>query len=63
MKTRYWAEKLAREKKIDLPARLDMGLDGEKSAENGSNGHANGNGEDAVMGDNAENERHASREV
>jgi glucose-induced degradation protein 8 len=63
VKTRYWAEKLAREKKIDLPARLDMGLDGEKSAENGSNGHANGNGEDAVMGDNAENERHASREV
>lgn len=57
VKTRYWAEKLAREKKIDLPARMDMGLDGEnKSAENGSNGHANGNGEDSVMGEDAEGE-------
>ena len=52
VKTRQWAEKQAREKKIDLPPKLDMGLDGDLStAENGSNGHANGNGEDSVMGE------------
>ena len=65
VKTRYWAEKLAREKKIDLPARLDMGLDGEKpTAENGRNGHANanGNGEDSVMGEDAEGEGERSGE-
>ena len=52
VKTRQWAEKQAREKKIDLPPTLDMGLDGDHpAAENGSNGHANGNGEDSVMGE------------
>ena len=50
VKTRQWAEKQARDKKIDLPTKLDMGLDGDQpTAENGSNGHANG--EDSVMGE------------
>lgn len=56
VKMRQWSEKQAREKKIDLPARLDMGLDGDQPAENGSNGHANGNGEDSVMGESSEGE-------
>lgn len=61
VKTRQWAEKQAREKKIDLPARLDMGLDGDQPAENGSNGHANanGHGEDSVMGETHEGEADA----
>jgi hypothetical protein len=61
VKTRQWAERQAREKKVDLPIRLDMGLDGdaeiELSATNGSsNGHTNGSGEDSVMGDGNEGE-------
>ena len=45
VRARAWAEQLAREKKIDLPDRLSLGLDGDdaeasSSAErNGSNGH------------------------
>ena len=65
VKTRQWAEKQARDKKVELPARLDMGLDGDQPAENGTNGHANGsgNGQDSVMGESGDGEAEARPEA
>ncbi len=45
VRARAWAEQLAREKKVDLPDRLSLGLDGDDAEasgsgeRNGSNGH------------------------
>ena len=40
VRARAWAENLAHEKKVELPARLNLGLDGEDSTGNGHNGDA-----------------------
>ena len=51
VRARAWAEQLAREKKVDLPPRLNLGLDGDESADDG-NGH-NGDTEMAENGSDA----------
>ncbi|ETN41907.1 uncharacterized protein HMPREF1541_03846 [Cyphellophora europaea CBS 101466] len=57
VRTRAWAEQLAREKRVDLPDRLSLGLDGNEAGS--SNGH---NGQDTEMGGNAaENSSSQSR--
>jgi hypothetical protein len=56
VRARAWAEQLAREKKIDIPDHLPLGLDGEEPAHRHRNGH-NGdtemteNGSDATGAD------------
>ena len=42
VRARAWAERLAREKKIDLPDRLSLGLDGDNDAEAPRGGDRNG---------------------
>ncbi|KIX04286.1 uncharacterized protein Z518_05153 [Rhinocladiella mackenziei CBS 650.93] len=39
VKARAWAEQLAREKNIDLPENLSLGLDGDEPSKGSSNGH------------------------
>jgi hypothetical protein len=39
VRARSWAEQLAREKKIDLPEHLSLGLDGDGTAKRSHNGH------------------------
>ncbi|EXJ94456.1 hypothetical protein A1O1_02852 [Capronia coronata CBS 617.96] len=39
VRARSWAEQLAREKKVDLPDHLSLGLDGGDSAKDSQNGH------------------------
>jgi glucose-induced degradation protein 8 len=39
VRARAWAEQLAREKKIDLPEHLPLGLDGEETTTGTGNGH------------------------
>jgi glucose-induced degradation protein 8 len=46
VRTRTWAEQLAREKKVDLPKRLNLGLDGEEDDHNGGDTEMSGNGAD-----------------
>ncbi|KAK5455931.1 hypothetical protein LTS15_005249 [Exophiala xenobiotica] len=57
VRARAWAEQLAREKKLDLPQHISLGLDGDESSKDSQNGH-NGDtemtengGEDAGGGD------------
>ena len=56
VRARAWAEQLAREKKIDIPNHLPLGLDGEEPVSRHRNGH-NGdtemteNGSDATGAD------------
>ena len=56
VRARAWAEQLAREKKIELPEHLPLGLDGEESTSRSQNGH-NGdtemteNGSEATVAD------------
>merc|ERR1712169_13000 len=57
VRARAWAEQLAREKKMDLPQHISLGLDGDKHSKDSQNGH-NGDtemtengGEDASGGD------------
>ena len=60
VRARAWAEKTARDKKIDLPAKMDLGLDRDEGvvrsgAAGGPNGHANGvsgSGGDTAMTEN-----------
>lgn len=52
VRARAWAEQLAREKKIELPENLSLGLDGEESANRSRNGH-NGDTEMAENGSEA----------
>lgn len=47
VRTRAWAEQLARDKKIDLPPRLNLGLDGEELEASG-----NADGGDTEMSNN-----------
>ncbi|KIW90736.1 uncharacterized protein Z519_08519 [Cladophialophora bantiana CBS 173.52] len=58
VRARAWAEQLAREKKIDLPENLSLGLDGEGSPSRSQNGHngdtemtENGSEDNAASGD------------
>ena len=39
VRARAWAEQLARERKIEIPEHLPLGLDGEESTSRPSNGH------------------------
>ncbi|EXJ84810.1 hypothetical protein A1O3_05483 [Capronia epimyces CBS 606.96] len=39
VRARSWAEQLAREKKVDLPEHLSLGLDGDQIAKDSQNGH------------------------
>ena len=55
VRARAWAEQLARDKKMDLPDRLSLGLDGDETESSGSgtrerNGRdSNGHGADTTM--------------
>lgn len=58
VRARAWAEQLAREKKIDLPDNLSLGLDGDAPMKRNQNGHngdtemtENGSEENAAGGD------------
>lgn len=51
VRARAWAEQLAREKKIDLPDNLSLGLDGEEPPKSSRNGH---NGDTEMTGNGAE---------
>jgi glucose-induced degradation protein 8 len=58
VRARAWAEQLAREKKIDLPEHLPLGLDGEETATGRGNDHngdtemtENGSEDNAASGD------------
>jgi glucose-induced degradation protein 8 len=56
VRARAWAEQLAREKKIDLPETLTLGLDGDETTSRSQNGHngdteMTGNGSDTTTAD------------
>ncbi|OAP62963.1 hypothetical protein AYL99_02190 [Fonsecaea erecta] len=59
VRARAWAEQLAREKKIDLPKNLTLGLDDEGSSARGRNGH---NG-DTEMTENGSEDNAASSDA
>ena len=54
IRTRFWAERMCRDEKRDLPPRIALGLDGATERENGA--AAAGAGEDSVMQGNGEME-------
>lgn len=68
VRARAWAEQLAREKKLDLPENMSLGLDGdERPTASGSNGHNGGdtemtgnNAEDSARSDDAELARYTN---
>lgn len=54
VRARVWAEQLAREKKLDLPEDLVLGLDGDEAPSKASqNGHNGGNGDTEMTGNGA----------
>lgn len=55
VRARAWAEQLAREKKVDLPPRLNLGLDGDESS-----GDGNGHNGDTEMAENGSDEAAAA---
>jgi glucose-induced degradation protein 8 len=50
VRTRAWAEQLARDRKVDLPNRLNLGLDGEEPSSSHSDGDTEMSGNSAENG-------------
>ena len=49
VRSRAWAEQLARDKKMDLPPRLNLGLDGDDAESGTTERNGNGHGADTDM--------------
>ncbi|KAK5059817.1 hypothetical protein LTR84_009700 [Exophiala bonariae] len=66
VRARAWAEQLARDKKIDLPENMSLGLDGDERTSPSGNGHngdtemTGNNGEDATRSGDAELARYTN---
>lgn len=56
VRARAWAEQLARDKKIELPENMSLGLDSDERAASSGNGH---NGDTEMTGNNGQDTTHS----